>query len=193
MIAGSIIAQLLTGPVVSLIKKQDLRLQRYEQYREATKAFEARLKEAEARLKEAEARLKEAEECERRRQAAFWQSLSGHRFEHELATLFEQAGYSVQRTRGSGDGGIDIVLRLAGKTIIVQCEQNKHPVAPAVARELYGTLIASKADHGILAVTGGVTPGVHEFFADKPLRIMGLREIISLHQALIGKKATEGV
>lgn len=172
LIAGSIVAQLLTRPIVSLVKGRDLRVQRYEQFKSARDAFDAA--------------VKEAEERERRRHAAFWQSLSGHRFEHELAMLFKRQGYSVKQTPGSGDGGIDIVLQRDGKTAIVQCKQTKHPVAPAVARELYGALIASKADEGILAVTGGVTSGVKQFFVGKPLRVMDLSEILRLNKSVEG-------
>jgi restriction system protein len=99
----------------------------------------------------------------------------------------------VQRTPGSGDAGIDIILQRSGKTTVVQCKQTKNPVGPAVARELYGALIASKADDGILAVTGGVTSGVHQFFVGKPLRVMGLLEIIGLQRAVMEKKTTGSV
>jgi hypothetical protein len=168
-IVGSLIAQLSTGAIVSLVEKRDPRVQRHGRFQAARNAFEAR--------------LREAEERERRKHAAFWQSLSGHRFEHELGRLFKQLGYSVKQTPGSGDGGIDIVLRRGGKTTIVQCKQTKHAVAPAVARELYGALIASNADDGILAVTGGVSSGVRQFIVGKPLRVMDLSEIMRLHNA----------
>jgi restriction system protein len=115
--------------------------------------------------------------------AAFWQSHSGHQFEHELAKLFTRDGYDTKVTRGSGDGGIDIILRRSGRTTVVQCKQTKNPVGPAVARDLCGAWMNSKADDGILAVTGGVTSGVHQFFAGKPLRVMmDLSEILELHQ-----------
>src|SRR5262245_4135502 len=52
-----------------VVKKMDPRVERYAQFRAATRAFEAV--------------LKEAEERQRRQQAAFWQSLPGHRFEQE--------------------------------------------------------------------------------------------------------------
>lgn len=155
----------------------DRRIRRYAQFEAAQRAFESA--------------KKQREEEELRAHTEYWRSLSGHRFEHELATLFERAGYSVQPTPGSGDAGIDIILRHSGKTTIVQCKQTKNPVSPAVARELYGALIASQADDGILAATGGVTSGVHKFFFGKPLRVVGLREIISLHRAAMEKKTTE--
>jgi restriction endonuclease len=122
------------------------------------------------------------EEWDVRTRSEFWRSLTGHRFDWELAALFKRQGYDVERTPGSGDHGIDIILRNSGITTEVQCKQTKHPVGPAVARELYGALIASNADAGILAVVGGVTRGVHQFFVGKPLRVMDLHEIVDLHK-----------
>jgi hypothetical protein len=170
LIVGSIVAQVSTGPIVSFVKKRDPLVERYWRFQKARDAFDAR--------------VREAEEREHRRKAAFWQSLSGHAFERELAVLFERAGYFVQRTPGSGDGGIDIVLKHSGRTTLVQCKQTKNPVGPAVARELYGALKHSDADDGILAVTGGVTSGVTQFFVGKPLRVMDLAQILSLHEAV---------
>jgi len=66
----------------------------------------------------------------------------------------------------------------------VQCKQTRHPVGPAVARELYGALLDWKADDGVLAVTGGVTSGVNQFFDGKPLRVMDLGQILSLHESV---------
>ena len=88
----------------------------------------------------------------------------------------------MELTPGSGDKGVDIILRRSGRTIVVQCKQTRTPVGPAAARELYGVLIASKADEGILASVGGATTGVHEFFRGKPLRVMDLSEILALHK-----------
>ena len=68
--------------------------------------------------------------------AAFWQSHSGHQFEHELAKLFTRDGYDTKVTRGSGDGGIDIILRRSGLPTVVQCKQTKSPIGPARARSL---------------------------------------------------------
>ena len=144
-------------------RRWDSRIDRYDQFKKALRAFE---------------------DWELRTRSQFWLSLSGHRFERELAALFRSQGYNVEVTPGSGDHGVDIILRRAGRTTVVQCKQNKHPVGPAVARELYGTLIASKADDGILAAVGGVTSGVHTFFSDKPLRVMELSEILTLQKEI---------
>jgi hypothetical protein len=133
------------------------------------------------------AALKKFDDWDRRTRTEFWQSLSGRRFELELADVFKREGYDVELTPSSGDHGIDIVLKRLGRTTIVQCKQTKHRIGPAVARELYGALIATKADDGILATIGGVTPGVHQFFKGKPLRVMDLSEILRLHKRDPGK------
>jgi restriction system protein len=127
---------------------------------------------------------KEARERERRTQMEFWRSRRGHQFERELASLLRTQDYDhVQVTKGSGDRGIDIILRRDGVTTIVQCKQTKQPVGPAAARELYGALKDCGATYGILATVGGVTSGVHDFCQGKPLRVMGLNEILEMQVA----------
>jgi hypothetical protein len=56
------------------------------------------------------------------------------------------------------------------------------PVGPAVARELYGTLKHFRAPAAILASTSGFTKGVVAFARNKPIRLMGLTEIIALQE-----------
>ncbi len=119
---------------------------------------------------------------ETRTREHFWRSLSGHRFERELATVLGRHGYRVTVTPGSGDHGVDLYLERSGRTTIVQCKKTNAPAGPAIARELYGALMATRADEGILASMSGATPGVHRFFADKPLRVMELDEILRLQR-----------
>ena len=113
-----------------------------------------------------------------------WQQLSGAEFEAELAVLFRKLGYQAEVTQTTGDEGIDILLEKGGKKVIVQCKRYSKPVGVSVARELYGTLMASDASEGILACTGGVTSGVVDFISDKPLRVMDLPDIIELSKTV---------
>lgn len=118
---------------------------------------------------------------ELRTRIEYWRSLSGRGFERELGAAFSRQGFAVELTPASGDHGIDIILRRAGRKTIVQCKATAKPVGPAVARELYGTLQASGADDAILAATGGVTTGVRAFISGKPITVMTLTEIVNLH------------
>jgi hypothetical protein len=130
--------------------------------------------------------VRELHAAERRRKAEHWLALSGHGFERELAAVFERAGFEVSLTPGSRDGGVDIFLRHAGRLVAVQCKHTKDPVGPSVARDLFGAVAHCGADEGILATTGAVTSGVEEFFRGKPLRVMGLSEIVALHERTLG-------
>jgi hypothetical protein len=124
--------------------------------------------------------LRNYEEWSERTKAQFWLRLTGHSFEHELARLFRYEGYDAVVTPGSGDHGVDIVLRRDGQVTVVQCKHTSAPVGPSAARELYGTLMASGADDAILASLGGVSVGVRTFIQGKPIRVIGLAEILEM-------------
>ena len=74
--------------------------------------------------------------------------MSGIDFEHYLAALFKQLGYSVSLTKTSGDYGVDLILRKETAKIIVQakCYKNKVPIKAvqeiSAARSYYETSIA---------------------------------------------------
>lgn len=112
----------------------------------------------------------------------FWLRLTGTSFEHQLAVLYRHLGYSATVTPGSGDKGVDIVLTGNGKRIIVQCKQHSTPVGPAVARELYGSMIASGADSAILACTSGFTTGVFDFVREKPIELVDVEAIVRMQE-----------
>ncbi len=118
-------------------------------------------------------------------QKEYWLSLSGSQFEQELAGLYKRMGYEVVLTPSSGDKGIDIILKRDNHTTIVQCKATKRPVGPAVARELYGTLIESGMDNAVLASISGCTTGVQSFIAGKPISIVTLNDIIKFQQRLV--------
>lgn len=48
--------------------------------------------------------------------------MTGQEFEKTIAGLFERKGYDVEITKGSGDQGIDIIARRAGKCIGIQAK-----------------------------------------------------------------------
>jgi restriction system protein len=113
-----------------------------------------------------------------------WRSLDGKDFEKELGNLFSSQGYLVEFTPSTGDQGSDLVLRKGGIKTIVQCKAHSKPVGPAVARDLYGTLVASRADLAILASTSGFTKGVHLFAKGKRMQLLSLNDIILLSEQL---------
>ena len=142
---------------------------------EAVREVERTRQEAVRVRLEAERARKAAERAERRKLREHWESLRGVPFERELAALYRYFGYQVRSTPKSGDQGIDLILTKDGKTTIVQCKGQKGPASPAVVRELYGALVAFRADDAILACTGGFTRGVSDFVRDKPITLSPLQ------------------
>ena len=164
-------------------------------YEEALAAYDRVLLEAEREAQQEAERLKEirleaeqaresarleAEKAERRKRIDHWMSLNGSEFERELGALFRRMGYFVESTAGSGDGGVDLILRGNGRTIVVQCKSHQAAVGPAIARELFGAMVASRADRAILACTGGFTRGVREFAKGKPISLISASELANL-------------
>jgi restriction system protein len=115
-----------------------------------------------------------------RTQERFWKSLKGRKFEKELGHLFALQGYHVDFTPASGDQGIDLILTRRNVTTIVQCKAHSKPIGPAIVRDLYGTLMASKARSAILASTQGFTKGVYDFSKGKRIKLFSLQDIIRL-------------
>lgn len=91
--------------------------------------------------------------------------MSWREFEWTVGEAFRLDGYSVAETGGGGpDGGVDLVLRKAGKTYLVQCKQRRNGnVDVATVREIAGVM-GDKAAHGAFVVTSGrFTPDAEAF------------------------------
>ena len=170
-------ARLLKSEVGSKINSYEVAKSTFRR-NEAEKAAE--VQRALQQAKEAEIirrRREEAEEAQQRRNYDHWMSLSGIEFERQLGILYRQRGYRVESTTTSGDEGIDLILRKNGKTTVVQCKSHQKPVGPAIARELFGSMVAFRADDAILACTGGFTRGVKEFVRGKPITLISASEL----------------
>jgi restriction system protein len=119
-----------------------------------------------------------------RTKVEFWKSLSGRRFEQELASIYSKQGYKTSLTPATDDRGIDIVLQKDTKYIIVQCKAHKKLIGPAIARELYGTLISTGAHEAHLASTPGFSKGTIDFIKGKPIKLVGLETIIHMQKSI---------
>jgi hypothetical protein len=72
-------------------------------------------------------------------------------FDVHVARLFRHLGYRVRRHHLTHDQGVDLDIARPDLRAIVQCKPCRHPVGPAVFRDLYGTLLHNGTELGILA------------------------------------------
>ncbi|MFB3779533.1 MAG: restriction endonuclease [Bryobacteraceae bacterium] len=115
-------------------------------------------------------------------------ALSWSRFEALIGEAYRRQGYSVSRPSGSGpDGGIDLVLRKDGNTLLVQCKQWKSwKVGVKVIREMYGVLTDRNA-HGAIIVTSGIfTQEARAFAEGKPIDLVEGEQLAALIRSAQG-------
>ncbi len=101
-----------------------------------------------------------------------------------MAKLYRSLGYNADVTAASDDKGVDIWLIRNGQTVPVQCKAHKRPIGPAVARELYGSMVHFKAEAGIIASLSGFSKGVYEYTRDKPIELVDLKWILQKQKQL---------
>ncbi len=86
-------------------------------------------------------------------------------FERLVGEAFRLRGYAVIETGGGGaDGGIDLKLKRASETFLVQCKHwRAYKVPVTVVRELYGVMSAQGAGGGFVVTSGVFTADAREF------------------------------
>lgn len=146
----------------------------FQKYIEAVKEYNRARWDA----KMAAEKAREEAEQRKRKQVAWWQNLDGYEFERELTKLFRARGLTAYQRGGSGDGGVDIELKIGDRRVLVQCKAHKTRVSPGAVRDLYGTLLHSGADEAWLVTTVGFNPGAEAFAAQKPIRLLTIATVL---------------
>ena len=95
-------------------------------------------------------------------------------FEFLVAEAYRRQGYDVDFSISKGvDGGVDLVLRKAGRTSLVQCKQWKvFAVGAPVIREMFGLMTAEHADEAIVVTSGKFTAEAESFAQGKPIQLV---------------------
>lgn len=127
-------------------------------------------------------------------------SMSGVEFENLCKRLVSKMGFETQTTRASGDGGIDIVAYnrqplISGKYVI-QCKRYSGNVGEPILRDLYGVVMAERANKGILMTTAGFTRQAVAFSEEKQIELIDgakLRSLLEQYGLLDGKRTDDAV
>lgn len=117
------------------------------------------------------------------KEQAWWWTLDGWQFEQEVARVFRLNGYNATVTKGSGDGGVDIILKKENYKAIVQCKHHHTPLSPEPVRALWGIKDDWSADEVIMVASSGLTSASVEFVRNKPnYKVLNLDDIIRMSQ-----------
>ena len=129
---------------------------------------------------------KQARFFEKQRNIESLKALSWQQFEHMVAEAYRRKGYHVKVNAQSGsDGGIDLILKKSGKTILVQCKRWKtSKVGVAIVREMYGLLQHHSADALKIVCVGEYTQDAQSFATGKPIELVTGNELVRLVRAV---------
>jgi len=88
----------------------------------------------------------------------YWQEKRGIGLEHALMRLFEKRGCEVQMTKTTGDGGVDLIVKIGGAVMWCQCKGHAKPISVAPIREIAGVCSRSDVQPVVFAVNGFTKP-----------------------------------
>ena len=119
-------------------------------------------------------------------------------FERLVGEAFRLRGYAVIETGGGGaDGGIDLKLKRASETFLVQCKHwRAYKVPVNVVRELYGVMFAQGASGGFVVTSGVFTADAREFARGCNVELIdgpALKKMIDAVQGATGAGASAAV
>ena len=110
-----------------------------------------------------------------RKGATWWTQRSGRELEVALADLFSSFGYEVALTKGSGDGGVDVIVETSSRTYLIQSKGWQSRVGVPTVRELAGVVAHTphREPVGVVLATGGFTAEAEKFASDAGVLLWG--------------------
>ena len=85
---------------------------------------------------------------------SYWKNMRGVAFEFAIRDFLTRRGCETEMTKGSGDGGIDLVVRMGSSTFWCQCKGHASPISVAVIREIAGVCSRGGGRPVVIAVNG---------------------------------------
>jgi len=108
-------------------------------------------------------------------------------FEKLVGEAYRRQGYAVEETGGGGpDGGVDLILRRGGETVLVQCKHWKQKkVSSPTVRELRGAVARDRATRGIFVTLGDFTEDARaEALKQPPVELVNGAALLLLIQGV---------
>jgi len=109
------------------------------------------------------------------------EKLDGYEFEKLICSLLSKMGFFVEQTALSGDGGVDIIADynqpiLKGRYLI-QCKRWSNTIGEPIVRDLFGTVLAQKANKGIIITNSFFSEKAREFAEGKNIELIDGNEL----------------
>lgn len=103
--------------------------------------------------------------------------MSGFEFERFMASFFRKKGYTVERTRATGDQGVDLLLNTGDKRVAVQLKRWKGPVNNKAVQAIFAGVAHYQANEGWVITTSVFTKSARELATSTRIRLIEGREL----------------
>ncbi len=91
-----------------------------------------------------------------------WRLLRGIPFENFVADVFQELGYAVEKTKTSGDQGVDLVVARAGHRVAIQAKGYDGNVGNGAVQEVHAGMVLYKCHACAVITNSDFTVGAHE-------------------------------
>jgi restriction system protein len=118
-------------------------------------------------------------------------SLTPEGFEEFVAELFEALGYDVECCGGTGDDGVDILLRRDGQIAVAQCKYHKSQgvIGSPELRRFLGTIHHMHGHKGYFVTTRTFSLSAEKFAAQHPIELIDGPRLVQLVEEALGPVA----
>jgi restriction system protein len=110
--------------------------------------------------------------------------MGGLEFEQFMADLFRKQGYSVKRTPGSGDQGIDLLVDMEGRNVAIQLKRWRMPVGNKAVQETFTGMFYHQAQEGWLITTSSFTKSAKDAASKTGVRLIDGSELAEWMRSL---------
>lgn len=104
-------------------------------------------------------------------------SLNGWEFEEYCVKLFTQLNYLVEKTKGSGDCGADLIL---DNSISVQCKLYSGAVGIHALYEVYGSMAKYKTKYAWVVTNSHFTKQAIDYSQEANIKLIDRKQLIAL-------------
>jgi restriction system protein len=99
--------------------------------------------------------------------------VTGEDYEQLCKGIIERAGWTAQRTKATGDQGIDLVCEYLGMRLVLQCKFYSQPVGNSAVQEVVAGMAFYAGHVGAVVTNATFTPAARQ--------LAGVNQITLLH------------
>ena len=108
-----------------------------------------------------------------------------YKYEEFVKKLLQARGFSVKRTRGSGDFGVDVIAKRDDTSYALQCKLYNRPVGIKAVQEIVGGRIFYKTDYAIVVSDNSFTPAAKTFARKSDVILVHHKNLLHTIESLV--------